>query len=565
MRTIRDLRDFINVSRLNYNYDDEDDESSPVGAIASAATVTTKTTSIGNSKQILKPISSNKTPQVKNERVGGESSSKVNLLLNRNSVPRLSVNNTTKSIIVDDNKTRKSLVLSKSIVVSNLNDIIDFSSNSNNGDEIDNGGGYDILAVEGNFDQMLTYIDTFIVSEWLNRSNKNLNEMFSWLEENKCSSFIHFADFWLTKINDKQRRDLINMEYSIIVEEISQAFLIGMESDKLSHRDVTNLLKAVFKEYPLALLSFRGLYLLLDYVDILCSDRKDDYKKLLSDVKCKTLNKQYAQWLLSIRSFALVNLCSSVVKFYQNATSEPSVLDLLRAKSAPSTAAGSKKSEDKKQKYPISMEMSFISTSIDVKLKSYKECVFKNDYAEVLHYLIVTKKLDPLEKDEHNRTLIFLAVMNDQPKILNYLIKRCPKIDINEPCDTGNTPLHAAVNNGKIKIVEILLKSTNLNVNLVNDSCMSATALHLAVWHSYDEIAINLVRNKGDPYLKMGTDGLNAFELAKENDNQVLAELLLEFYNEEKNVRESISSSTSNNVFVKASVDLNNNKIVDKK
>jgi ankyrin repeat protein len=125
--------------------------------------------------------------------------------------------------------------------------------------------------------------------------------------------------------------------------------------------------------------------------------------------------------------------------------------------------------------------------------------------------------------------------------------------------------LHAAVNNGKIKIVEILLKSTNLNVNLVNDSCMSATALHLAVWHSYDEIAINLVRNKGDPYLKMGIDGLNAFELAKENDNQVLAELLLEFYNEEKNVRESISSSTSNKVFVKASVDLNNNKIVDKK
>jgi hypothetical protein len=52
-------------------------------------------------------------------------------------------------------------------------------------------------------------------------------------------------------------------------------------------------------------------------------------------------------------------------------------LDLLRAKSAPSTAAGSKKSEDKKQKHPISMEMSFISTSIDVKLKSYKECVFK--------------------------------------------------------------------------------------------------------------------------------------------------------------------------------------------
>ena len=128
---------------------------------------------------------------------------------------------------------------------------------------------------------------------------------------------------------------------------------------------------------------------------------------------------------------------------------------------------------------------------------------------------------------------------------MNIVYFKCPKIDINEPCDTGNTPLHAAVNNGKLKIVEILLKSTHLNVNLVNDSCMNATALHLAVWHSYDEIAITLVRNKADPYLIMGS-GVNAFELAKENDNEVLAELLLEFYNETRNVSESIKNKANN-------------------
>ena len=92
--------------------------------------------------------------------------------------------------------------------------------------------------------------------------------------------------------------------------------------------------------------------------------------------------------------------------------------------------------------------MTVIATSIEAKLKYYKECVFKynylisfsltlskvkflffrHDYVEVLHYLITTKKLDPLEKDDHNRTFIFLAVMNDQSKILNYLIKRVRKI-----------------------------------------------------------------------------------------------------------------------------------------
>ena len=127
------------------------------------------------------------------------------------------------------------------------------------------------------------------------------------------------------------------------------------------------------------------------------------------------------------------------------------------------------------------------------------------------------------------------------------ILFKCPKIDVNEPCDTGNTPLHAAVNNGNLKIVEILLKSASLNINLVNKSCMDATALHLAVWHNFDEIAITLVRNKADPFLKMGADK-NALELAKENENQVLAELLLEFYNEEENLRVSFAKKADLNV-----------------
>jgi hypothetical protein len=284
MRTIRDLREIINVSRLNYNnYDDDDDDQNLVP----------------------KPINSTKLPIKSNNHLNQQttsSSSKEFSLLNRNSIPRLSSSNN-KSIILDNDKTNRSISLTKSIVVSEF----DFNAN-------------DVSIIEGNFDQMLTYIDASIVSEWLNRSNRHLNDMYSWLEASKCEAFIHFSNFWLTKINDKQRRDLINMEYSIIVEEISQAFLVGIESDKLTHKDVTNLLKAVFKEYPLALLSFRGLYLLLDYIDVLCSDRKDEYKKLLSDVKCRTLNKQYAQWLLSIRSFALINICSAVIKFYRDAT-----------------------------------------------------------------------------------------------------------------------------------------------------------------------------------------------------------------------------------------------------
>lgn len=67
-----------------------------------------------------------------------------------------------------------------------------------------------------------------------------------------------------------------------------------------------------------------------------------------------------------------------------------------------------------------------------------------------------------------------------------------------------------------------------LDVDKPNPKCMNATALHLAVWNDYNEIAIKLVQNNADPYLKMNGE-TNAFDLAKENSNEVLHDLLLEY------------------------------------
>jgi len=58
-----------------------------------------------------------------------------------------------------------------------------------------------------------------------------------------------------------------------------------------------------------------------------------------------------------------------------------------------------------------------------------------------------------------------------------------PAIDINHVSDTGNTALHAAVNNGSAQLVSIMLKSASINVNCVNTQCENACPLHLAVMH----------------------------------------------------------------------------------
>ena len=68
-----------------------------------------------------------------------------------------------------------------------------------------------------------------------------------------------------------------------------------------------------------------------------------------------------------------------------------------------------------------------------------------------------------------------------------------------------------------------------LDVNKRNEKCMDMTALHLAVFNDYDEIAIRLVQTDADPNLKMKGE-TSAFSMALENKNQVLYELLGDYY-----------------------------------
>lgn len=56
-----------------------------------------------------------------------------------------------------------------------------------------------------------------------------------------------------------------------------------------------------------------------------------------------------------------------------------------------------------------------------------------------------------------------------------------PPIDVNCPADTGNTPLHAAANNGNVNLVTILLQNPRIDINSKNPQCEDATPLHLAI------------------------------------------------------------------------------------
>ena len=166
------------------------------------------------------------------------------------------------------------------------------------------------------FDDMLTFMDATIVANWLTRSNTALQELTSFVS--KGDNFVKFAHFWLSDFPDLQKRDIFQMEFDFLLEELQLAFAVGRDSGAIVRRDLLDVCGAVFKEYPAILLGAKGPHLFLNYLDILISEKHDEYRTLLADVRVSTTNRQYAQWLLATRSFALVNVWSSVVNFYRN-------------------------------------------------------------------------------------------------------------------------------------------------------------------------------------------------------------------------------------------------------
>lgn len=392
MRTVRDLRDLVNVSRLSFKDSDEDDEPSMETARSVSSSFSIKFKQQSNKPPLINL--SQTTPIIKAATTVKQKNSLTasSLLLDRNSMPSFSLSN--KKILPPLSTRQEDEPISLPIAIKEEQ--------------------------SGNFDDMLTYIDASVVSEWLNRANRSLRKMHKWHQDNtslfsnkmpnskqiKYEPFVLFANFWLgahhsAKFDHKQRRQLIEMEHSIICDEVTQAFQVGIDSQQIGISDIHRLLRAVLKEYPLQLLSFRGVYLLLDYIEILSSNRHDDYRKLLSDVKCRTLNKQFAQWLLSIRSFALINLCWAIIKFYRKTvetnveqSSNNALSDLdgrlsslslfnkesnssLSTSSSTSSSLSSSSSRIKSAKIKPVQEEEFCSVSNQVKYDFYTDCVFK--------------------------------------------------------------------------------------------------------------------------------------------------------------------------------------------
>lgn len=78
---------------------------------------------------------------------------------------------------------------------------------------------------------------------------------------------------------------------------------------------------------------------MIDLLHVVAVPEPDEaYRLLLTNVKCSTINPQYIQWLLAIRSFALVTFLQAVITFYR----ELAEMHVSEGFARPGTSAGAR-------------------------------------------------------------------------------------------------------------------------------------------------------------------------------------------------------------------------------
>ncbi|EMO61788.1 ankyrin repeat protein [Leptospira borgpetersenii serovar Pomona str. 200901868] len=145
---------------------------------------------------------------------------------------------------------------------------------------------------------------------------------------------------------------------------------------------------------------------------------------------------------------------------------------------------------------------------------------------KIIRYLI-SQKADVFKKDYLGCTLLYRSASVGRLDLLKMYIDL--KLDVNEPSNSSETPLHKASYRGYDKIVKLLLengaKVNPLTKKLSNLSSGGDTPLHYAVLSGKLSTAKILLEHGADKTIKDG-DGKTPLDIAKKKGDKELIELL---------------------------------------
>ena len=140
---------------------------------------------------------------------------------------------------------------------------------------------------------------------------------------------------------------------------------------------------------------------------------------------------------------------------------------------------------------------------------------------ERLQTLIDEKKVDiNLPNEENYWTALHLATSNGKVDVVNLLLRNGAKV--NAKTKDGMTALHIAAKNGNKQIIEILLKK-GIEIDL--QDIEGSTALHIAISNGLEDIVDLLLTNGADINCK-NKQSRSALDIATEENQKKIVELL---------------------------------------
>ena len=141
---------------------------------------------------------------------------------------------------------------------------------------------------------------------------------------------------------------------------------------------------------------------------------------------------------------------------------------------------------------------------------------------EIVELLLATPNIKINIHSDDGGTPLVLAIQQGFPRIVELLVKH--GADINLVTLNGFTPLCVAAGHGRIEIIRILLRASNIHVNHVRED--GVTALSLACARGHKDIVKLLLRKKADP--KIGhKSGLTPLHVSSLHGYTGIAEMLL--------------------------------------
>ncbi len=126
--------------------------------------------------------------------------------------------------------------------------------------------------------------------------------------------------------------------------------------------------------------------------------------------------------------------------------------------------------------------------------------------------------------DCQGSTALYMAISQRNLDMMNILLKS-PDIDVNGVCGCGYTPLYVAAQYGYLEIVEVLLSHHRMDVD--QPIFNGETALHIAILKGYSNVFFALLEAGADVNQKT-PDGWTPLHIAVQNDDWQMAIVLLE-------------------------------------